>query len=353
MRRLAAVLLMLALMAAFAFGVNRFLASRRASIQGEASVAAPTQARTAVPLPGTLYIAQNGGIFALTDGYFTDLHLPRTGTWMQPAIVPGGQNVLAVLRTDAYSDVYLIDAAGGAIEQLSRNATGSKVIQLNHWMYWPRVSSDGKTFYVSYDSPKSQASYEIDFAVWQGSINGKLAARQLTQPFGYTGGDVAAVPMAGGGILYSKYEISGGQAYSRLAIQTRALADPVYLTDATQDCGQPALSADGAWVAMICAGGTGLQSTRLEVAPLTGTTLGKPRVLVDGCLCAAPAWAPDASGLVYYAPADVTGHFQLWWIAGAAGATPHASRQVTTNLDLDALSPPAWSPIALSPHRRP
>jgi Tol biopolymer transport system component len=352
MRRLGAVLLTLALMGTFAFGVNRFLASRRANIAGEASVSAPTQARTAVPLPGTIYIAQHGDIFALTGGVFIDLHLPTTGTWMQPAIVPGSENILAVLRTAAYSDVYLVDAAGGALQQLSHNATASKVIQLNHWMYWPRAGADGQTFYVSYDSPKSQDSYEIDFAVWQGSIRGKLAARQLTDPFGYTGGDVAAVPMAGGAILYSKYEISNGQAYSRLAIQPRAHADPVYLTDASQDCGQPALSSDGTWVAMICAGGTGLQSTRLEVARLTGTTLGTPRVLVDGCLCAAPAWAPDGSGLVYYAPADVSGHFQMWWVAGAAGATPHASQQVTTNLDFDALSPPAWSAVTLSPHRR-
>jgi len=351
MRRLLAVLLTLGLMGGFAFGVNRFLASRRASIPGEASVNAPTLVRTAVPLPGTLYVAQHGGIFALTGGYFTDLHLPRTATWMQPAVIPGGHSILAVLRSDAYSDVYLIDAAGGAVTQLSHNATTGRVIQLNHWMYWPRVGADGQTFYVSYDSPKSQDSYEIDFAVWQGSLGGKLAARQLSEPFGYTGGDVDAVPAPGGGVLYSKYEISGGQVYSRLAIQARPLASPDYLTDAADDCGQPALSPDGARVAMVCTGGTGLQSTRLEVASLTGTTLGTPRVVVDGCLCAAPAWAPDGSGLVYYAPADVSGHFQLWWIAGAGGAVAHPPKQVTTNLDLDALSPPAWSPLVLQPRR--
>src|SRR5207302_6256802 len=114
------------------------------------------------------------------------------------------------------------------------------------------------------------------------------------------------------------------------------------LTKSDDDCSQPALSPDATSVAMVCTGGTGLQSTRLEVAPLTGTTLGAPRVLVTNCLCASPAWAPDGSGIVYYAPSDVTGNFEMWWIKSAAGPVAHAPQQVTRGLDFDALSPPAW-----------
>jgi len=350
MRRWLALLVLLGLMGGFAFGVNRFLASRRTNVAAETAVRAPTDVRTALPLPGTLFVVQHGQIYALTDGFFSSLNLPGGAAWMQPAVVPGGESIVAVLRTDRYSDVYLIDATGGPLRQLSHNATKSKTIQLNHWMFWPRLAANGETFYVSYDSPKSLDSYEIDFAVWQGSISGTLTSRQVTDPFGYTGGDVDPTPMSNGSVLYSKYQISAGQVYSRIAIQPRPLADPVYLTKPTDDCGQPALSPDGASVAMVCAGGTGLQSTRLEVAPLTGTTLGPAKVLVDNCLCAAPAWAPDGSGLVYYAPADVTGHFQIWWIAGAASLTPHAPQMVTHNLDFDALSPPAWSPVTLATH---
>ncbi|MBV8194701.1 MAG: hypothetical protein JOY80_04160, partial [Candidatus Dormibacteraeota bacterium] len=242
-----------------------------------------------------------------------------------------------------HSEVYLVDGSGHIQQQLSHNTTKSSTIQLNHWMFWPKVGSDGDTFYVSYDAPKSIQSYEIEFAVWKGSLSGTLTQKQQTDPFGYTGGDVEVVPLSNGDLLYGKYNINNGNVFSRLAIQTKPLADPVYLTDATSDCAQPAVSPDGTEVAMVCTNGTGLQSTTLQVASLQGTTLGTPKTLVSNCLCSAPSWAPDGSGLTYFAPADATGHFQLWWIAGAAGSAPKAPQQVTTDLDFDATSPPAWT----------
>jgi len=341
MRRFLVIVLLLALMGGFAFGVNRFFALRKANV---AAATTPTSVRPAFVLPGTLYIAQQGTIYRLNNGSFTDLHLPKIGTWMQPAVVPGTSNFVAVLRTAAYSEVYLIDSGGHILKKLSQNATTSSTIQLNHWMFWPHVGIDGQTFYVSYDAPKSTGSYEIEFAVWAGALTGKLTSKQWTDPYGYTGGDVGGIPMLNGGLLYSKYQIGNGQVYSRLAIEPRARGNPVYLTDAESDCGEPALSPDNATIAMICTGGTGLQSTRLVVATLTGTKLGPQHVLVDNCLCASPAWAADGSGISYFAPVDATGHFQLWWIANAAGVKATAPKQVTEGLDFDATSPPAWSP---------
>lgn len=342
MRRALVTLLLLALMGAFGFGVNRFLGTRRAAIATTESVAKPTQIKPVFVLPGTLFLAQHGDIYSLTDGVFTDLRLPTTGTWMQPAIVPGANRLVAVQRTAASSELFLLDDTGTVVQQLTHNTTKSSTIQNNNWMFWPKVAPDGSTVYVSYDEPKTSASYRVDFAVWTGTLGGKIARRELTVPFNYTGGDVEATPLANGDLVYAKYQVSGITVFSQVALQTRPLAAAVMLTDQASDCGQPAVSPDGTQVAMICAGGTGLQSTRLEVATLSGTALGPPRVLVDGCLCAAPTWAPDGSGLVYYAPSDATGQFQLWWIAGAATPIPKPPKQVTEHLDFDALSPPAW-----------
>lgn len=354
MRRAITVITLLALMAGFGIGVNRLIASRKAKIPTEATVYTPTATRPSIVLPGTLYLVQGGEIYSLSDGFFTSLHLSESkGPWMQPTFVPGSQNLVAVLRSTEYSDLYLVNTQGKILRQLSHNAvtpaSQAPKVWLNHWMFWPRFNASGSTLYYSYDLPKNSTTYAVDFSVWSGSLNGTLANTRLTTGNSFTGGDVDATPMANGNIIYSRYAIGNGNAFSFIAIQTKPQATPLILTDATQDCGQPAPSPDGTMVAMICIGGTGLQSTRLEVAPLANNKLGPSRIIVNNCLCSAPAWAPDGSGLVYYNSADATGHFELWWIAGAMGATPALPKQVTTNLDFDATSPPSWSSLASVP----
>ncbi|MHB8488429.1 MAG: TolB family protein [Candidatus Dormibacteria bacterium] len=351
MRRALTVILLLALMAGFGFGVNRLIASRKHQIPTEASVFIPTATRPKIVLPGTLYLAQNGDIYRLSDGFFTDLHLSTAaGSWMQPAYVPNSQDIVAVLRAAEYSNLYLLNSQGSIIRRLSNNANPHlDTVYLNHWMFYPHMGADGNTIFFSYDQPKNSATYAVDFSVWSGTLNGKLAATQLSNANPFTGGDVDPTPMANGAVMYSKFAIGSGNAFSQIAIQLRPLGRPIILTTPAEDCGQPAPSPDGTKVAMICIGGTGLQSTRLEVATLSAGKLGPPQTLVDNCLCSGPVWAPDGSGLVYYNAADATGHFELWWIKGALSASPSPPLQVTTNLDFDASSPPSWSPLSSVP----
>ncbi|MBV8445720.1 MAG: hypothetical protein JOZ92_07380 [Candidatus Dormibacteraeota bacterium] len=341
MRRFVTVLVLLALMGAFAFGVNRFLASRRTVIS--ATVQAPTKSKPKFALPGVMIVAQDGQLYRLQDGEFTSLDLPTDGQWMQPAAVPGQHAVVAVERFAAYSEVFLVSDSGTLLGQLSHNKTGSSTIQYNHWMFWPRVAQDGHTVLVSYDAPKSIDSYEIDFAIWKGDLSGSLVQEQLSDPNGYTGGDTQAQPLPDGSFIYAKYTINNEALLSQIALQKGAHDDPALLTSTDDDCGQPALSPDGTQLAMICIGGTSGQSSRLEVASFNGTALGTPRVLVQDCLCSSPAWAPDGSGLVYYNTADATGHFEMWWLAGAATAAPKPTKLVTTSDDFDATSAPAWT----------
>ena len=351
MKRALTVILLLALMAGFGLGVNRLIASRKHNIPTESSVFIPTVTRPKIVLPGTLYLAQNGDIYRLSDGFFTDLHLSTaSGSWMQPAYVPNSQDIVAVLRAAEYSNLYLLNSQGSIIRRLSNNANVHlDTVYLNHWMFYPHMGADGNTLYFSYDQPKNSSTLAVDFSVWSGTLSAKLAAAQLTNSNPFTGGDVDPTPMASGTIIYSKYAIGSGNAYSQVALQGKPLSKPIILTTPAQDCGQPAPSPDGTKVAMICIGGTGLQSTRLEVATLNAGKLGTPQTLVNNCLCSAPVWAPDGSGLVYYNTADATGHFELWWIKGALSAAPSAPLQVTTNLDFDASSPPSWSPLSSVP----
>jgi Tol biopolymer transport system component len=351
MRRAVSVIVLLALMAGFGFGVNRLIASRKHKIPTEATVFIPTATRPKIVLPGTLYLAQNGDIYRLSNGYFTDLHLStKTGSWMQPAYIPNSQDIVAVLRAAEYSNLYLLSASGAILRQLSSNSNPHlDKVYLNHWMFYPHMGADGNTVYFSYDAPKNSTTLAVDFSVWSGTLSGKLANKLLTNSNPFTGGDVDPTPLVNGSVIYSRFAIANGNAYSEIAIQVKPLAKPIVLTTPAQDCGQPSPSPDGTRVAMICIGGTGLQSTRLEVATLSKGKLGTPTTLVNNCLCADPVWAPDGSGLVYYNTADATGHFELWWIKGGLSVAPSPPLLVTTNLDFDASSAPSWSPLSSVP----
>jgi len=158
-----------------------------------------------------------------------------------------------------------------------------------------------------------------------------------------------------------RHSIDGSGVHSQIWWQARPGLYGVPLTDAGDDCSQPALSPDGSQMAMICTHGS--QTARLELAPFNGRTLGSHQVLVASGLNAVPTWSPDGRGIAYLAPAGIAGHFELWWLplvavlaTPAATATPIASApaspptpapavkplQVTDGVDLSATSAPAW-----------
>lgn len=341
MRRVAFIVTLLVAWAAFGFGVNRLIDSRKSNlIQAAKATVVPPQETPAFRLPGTIWISQAGHLYKLRGGKFTDMDLPASaGAWIQPATAAAGR-LLVVARAAEYSDVYLVDASG-VPHQLTKNATTTSHVEFNAWSYWPHLAADGTTVIFNYDGPKI-GTFEVHLAVWSGPLSGKLESTQWTSPSAYTGGDVAPVPLLDGGVLYASYSInSSEQIVSRIAMVARPRAAPVFLTAAADDCNAPTISPDNSQLAVICTSDT--QTARLEVIPLVKGVPGTPRVLINGCLCASPAWSPDGTSLLYLAPADASGHFQLWWLAHATTAAPALPKLVTNHLDLDATSPPAWS----------
>jgi Tol biopolymer transport system component len=343
-RRLRVAAILLLVWTAFGFGVNRFLDSRKSSLITHPGAVIPSQETPQFSLPGTIYVSQAGHLYRFHGGQFIDMHMPTAdGSWVQPAPATPGQ-LLVVARASESSDIYLVDATSGAIvRKLTSNATTTPRVELNAWSFWPHLAADGSTVVFNYDGPKTGTTYEVHFAVWSGPLSGKLETRQWTEPDAYTGGDVSPVPLAGGGVLYAKYSLNDkAQIVSRIVTVAKPGAAPVYLTAGTADCGEPAVSPDGSRVAVICTSDT--QTAKLEVIPLRNGVPGAPQMLLNGCLCASPAWSPDGTGLLYLAPVDATGHFQLWWVNHADTVTPAAPKQVTTHLDFDATSAPAWAP---------
>ena len=344
MRRLAAVLVILLAWAAFGFGVNRFLDSRKSRLAARHVAVSPTHEKPRFSLPGVIYVSQAGRLYRLQGGTFEVLPLPAAdGAWMQPAAAGPGR-LLLVARAEEYSDVYLVDAASGqVVRRLTNNVTPHPShVELNAWSFWPHLATDGATVVSAYDGPKTGTTYEVHFAVWSGALAGNVERTQWTAPTLYTGGDVSPVPTPSGGVVYTSYALDArSQIVSRIAFVSRPGATPVYLTAQADDCGQPALSADGTHLAVICTADR--QTDHLEVIPLTATGPAPPVVVVASCLCASPAWSPDGSSLLYLAPRDATGHFQLWWVDRAATPAPAPPRAITQDLDLDATSAPAWA----------
>ncbi|TME48435.1 MAG: hypothetical protein E6I56_01260 [Chloroflexi bacterium] len=356
-RRLAAILF-LPLMLAFGTGVYLYLGTMKSTaVKQHAQL--PTVTKPRFVLPGTMFVVQEGRLFKLSGGGFTEIG--PSGDWSQPTLTPNHSQMVAVLRGGWSSDLYLLDVKGTVIKRLTKD--DSKYITSNHWAFYPQISADGQTVFFGTDNPKfSNLDPGVDLSVWSMPINGTQSqGRRWTDPYWYTGGDTSPIPVAGG-LLFVRHSIDNTTAvHAQIYFQTRPLAIAKALTAPGDDCSEPALSPNGTQLAMVCSHGG--QTMSLEVAPFSDGALGPVRVLLQGGLYASPAWSPDGTALAYYAPAGITGHFQLWYLSvpaaptpaptASAGASPAATPlvfptpqaspiQVTQGVDLTATSPPAW-----------
>lgn len=322
--------------AMLAFGVGVYHAAEY--LKGGRPVVHKPNEISALPLPGTMYVVQQGAIYRFQHGNFTQV--TSESGWLQPAADPRGSQLVAVQRRTNYSDLYLISTAGRPIAQLTHNANGQ--VEGNHWSFYPRFSPEGNTLFYAYDPKDPYNFYRVDLAVFASpSDPGSHSSVQWSYPNDYTGGDVSPLPLRNGGLLYAKYSIDDHfQVHSQLWLQKRPGAAGQALTPPESACGQPALSPDQTLVAMVCTKGS-TTDAELDVASFdpVAATLGSPSTLLSGQLVASPAFSPDGKTVAYLAPATAGGTFQLWT---AASTGPPSIRQITPDLGLDATSPPVW-----------
>jgi hypothetical protein len=356
-----------------------YLGSRQSKV-----VAAPQKPTAATPrgqaftLPGTIYLAQSGALYSFSAGRFHQI-TPEAG-WSQPALSPDGKSLLAVKRASTFSDVYLLTPYGSVIGQATDNAAPPRSrwdIGANAWSFYPRLSPDQRTLWMSYDGPKTAGAnyFDVDMAVWAVPLGGTIhQGKAWTTANSYTGGDVQPVPLPSGGIIYTKYTYDpNGNRVGQLWFTNRAGSPGHALTPTEAGCQQPALSPDGRNVAMICT--FQKQISFLTIASWNGTNLSSFKTVITDQLVAEPIWAPDGSGIAYMAPGGPAAPFQLWFLPKNSYNPPAPSPvptptptpggphngplptptpslvptppvvkpiQVTTNLGLDATSPLAW-----------
>jgi Tol biopolymer transport system component len=307
-----------------------------------------------IRLPGTIFVSQDGAVYAIAGSRVRRLPLPSGGAWIQPRALPDG-TLLAVRRFNQYSDLYHVTASGRVLSQMSTDdqSASNKTLQLDHWVLWPVVSPDGSSVYFATDSPKPAPgqSYEVDFSLWAAPLSGApsiggagvAGGTRWSFPDKYTGGDIQPVPLPDGNLLYSSYANTGkGTVVSVLGLQTSPGSAMVSLTTPAQDCGTPAVAADGVTSAMVCTNRG--QTANIEVATLEGTTLSGAHMVVANCLCNSPSWSPSGANLLYMNASDPDGNFGLWYIANAGSAHPGGAKRVTdAGVNLDATSSAAWT----------
>jgi Tol biopolymer transport system component len=321
-----------------AFGVGVYSAAGYLKT-GRTHVQRPTQT-TGPSLPGTMYVVQAGAIYRFQQGKFNQI--TAEAGWMQPSADPHGGRLVAVRRQTNMSEIFVLERNGRVWAQLTRNSTSG--IEFNHWAFYPRFSADGSQIFYTYDPKDPYNSYRVDLAIFSSpSDPASRKSVQWTFPNEYTGGDVGPVPMRGGGLIFTRFSIDAqSKVHSQIWLQSRPGSAGVALTDPESNCLQPALSADGQTLAMVCTQGQPLSAQLVVASLLPATfTIGQATVLVKGQLIASPAFSPDGKTVAYLAPVTPAGGFQLWTVPTTQTTAP-APKRITTDLDLDATSAPVW-----------
>ena len=322
-------------MAGFAFAIYFGLGSLRHNVAAPAKK--PNTIRASMPIAGSMYLTQNGGLYRLDGDRFTELQ-PTGSGWTQPVASPDHSTLAIVKRSTNWSDVFLVDRNGRPIRQLTHDQ-GTDVVS-DHWAFYPSFSADGTSLWYSFDSPKD--GFRVDMSIWSQALTSG-SARRWTTPTLYTGGDSQPISLSPRSLIFTEYALQAdGHIRAQIQLQLGQFNASRALTTPDDDCSQPALSPDGTKLALICTGGG--QVGRLVVATFDGANLGPLQVLVDHQLCAAPAWQPDGQALAYLAPAGPTGRFQLWRLSleSVARLGSPQPRQLTSLLEFDATSRIAW-----------
>ena len=313
-----------AVMLVVGVGSYLYLDSRQSKIAAPPQLPTAAQPTPHFTLPGTLVLSQSGALFSLANGRFHQL--TKLNGWMQPTFMPNG-DLLVIHRTDFYSDVWTMSRLGQPIKQLTNNAAPPRSYDTgqNHWAFYPHITADGRTIFLSYDSPKF--GYEVDLSIWAMPASGNLRSGKVwTDEYdapGYTGGDLQPVPVPGG-VVFTRYDRNpDGSIFSQVWYTNRAGSFGHALTNSGEDCREPNFAPGYGYVAMICT--YGQQISNLVIAPYANGKLGARQTVISNQMVAQPTWAPDGSGIAYLAPAAVAAPFQLWFLPKGAYFKPKPS----------------------------
>jgi TolB protein len=286
---------------------------------------AAERSRQPVKAAGRVAYVAAGQVWEWSDGATRPLTKPGV-RYEGAAWSPDGTRLAASEVGDNHSDVWLLDAAGARLRQLTRNWSLVSV-QDSAWGRKAAWSPSGETLAFVSDLGRT------DMSLWLVSAQGGNLRRAYSLGYGSGGLDWPSWSPDGKKIAFTAYPAGPyrpPQIFS-LTLATGAVAQLTELRDGAFD---PAWSPDGLSIAFAArADGR----TNLVVMKADGSGMVR---LTEGKADRAPAWSPDGSEIAYLALNSSS--FDLWALRlqGAAVSEPRA---LTNRQNADAVSGVSWT----------
>lgn len=270
------------------------------------------------------YVAA-GQIHEWADGAARPLTRPGV-RWEGVGWSPDGKSLTSAEIGENHSDVWVIDAAGNKVRQVTRHWSLVSVSD-SAWGRRPAWSPSGET--IAYGSDL----YRTDMSLWLVNANGNNPRRAYSMVYGSGGLDWPSWSPDSKRVAFASYP-AGPFRPPQIFVLTLATGAIVQLTELKDGAFDPAWSPDGTTIAFA---GRASGKTNVMTMKVDGSS---PTRLSDGRADRAPAWSPDGNEIAYLALNNSS--FDVWVVRISGGAVSEP-RQLTRAQNVDAVSGVAWT----------
>jgi TolB protein len=287
----------------------------------------PAASPLSAPVSGHIAVGHSGEIWVV-DGSGNRPVAQGVRYWGQPDWSPDGSRLAVVGWTESFTDLFLWNAEGGNLRQITQNRRGR--VQDSDWVFFPRWSPDGET--IAFLSDRT-TTYPM---LWLMRPDGSNV-RQLTRTS--SGGDIIdSFTWSPDGSRIAATRFSG--LLSQVHIVDVARPSPSRpITNEPGGAFDPAWSPDGRYIAYAARDG---RRSSIQVIDADGT--GPPSALVQTDLGRSPRWSPSGNQLAYLALAGR--EFELFIVDiftdSEGRMTAGRPNQVTNQFGVDATSGLSW-----------